>query len=313
MTAGNPVVVICGPTASGKSALALETAKRLDTEIVSADSMQIYRGMDIGTAKPTAEERASVTHRMIDVADPIDSFTVEDYRAGAEECLLRLAGENRVPVVCGGTGFYINALLYRFSFGKVKGSAEVREKYEKALAQEGKAALFARLAAVDPASAEKLHPNDVKRVIRALEIYETTGRPKSEQQDGDRPIRPFLAFSYAWEREVLYRRIERRVDEMLEAGLVSEVEGLLSRGVSPNAQSMQGIGYKEVVDFLNGKYNHSIMSDIIKKNTRNYAKRQITFFKRTEGLIMLDPQEEIGRTADRVVRAAKEKEWIFRN
>ena len=283
------LLVICGATASGKTALAVECAKRLDGEVISCDALLVYRGLNIGTAKPTMEERAGVPHHLIDVCEPYDSFSVSDFERIAVPALEDILARGKVPVLCGGTGFYMNALLYKSSFGSAPADTAVREKYESLAREEGREELHARLREVDPESAEKLHFNDVKRVIRALEIYELTGRKKSLQADGDLPRYPFEAFAFNYPREELYHRIERRVDTMFAAGLVEEVRGLLNSGVSASAQCMQGIGYKEVAELLKNGDNLSTMSDIIKKNTRNYAKRQLTFFKRMENLHWLDP------------------------
>ena len=284
------ILAICGPTASGKTALAVECAKRIDGEVISCDALLVYRGLNVGTAKPTQEEMQGIPHHLIDVCEATDNFSVSDFERIAIPVLEDVFARGKVPVLCGGTGFYMNALLYKSSFGSVPADAAVREKYERIAREEGREALHARLREVDPESADKLHFNDVKRVIRALEIYELTGRKKSVQADGDVPRYPFEAFAYQYPREELYARIERRVDAMIAAGLVEEVQGLLRSGVSESAQCMQGIGYKEVVESLKNGDNLSTMSDIIKKNTRNYAKRQLTFFKRMENLHWLDPR-----------------------
>ncbi len=282
-------LVVCGATATGKTALAAECALRLGGEVVSADSMLVYRGLDIGTAKPTAEERRGVPHHMIDVAEPGSDFSVSDYERMALPVVNDLLSRGKVPVLCGGTGFYLNALLYRSGFGGTPADPSVREKYMRIADAEGREALHARLSAVDPESAAALHPNDVKRVVRALEIYELTGRKKSDQRDLPIPRFPFLAVAFDYPREELYARIGRRVDAMFRAGLVREVQGLLARGIPENAQCMQGIGYKEVIEGLKNGVLQSTMSDIIKQNTRNYAKRQLTFFKRMQGLKLLAP------------------------
>ncbi len=294
------LLVICGPTASGKTALAVECAKRLGGEIVSCDALLVYRGLNIGTAKPTEEEKGGILHHLIDVADPAETFSVSDFERLALAAVEDILAREKLPILCGGTGFYLNAILYRHSFGNAPADASVREKYEKIAREEGREALHARLAAVDPESAEILHVNDVKRVIRALEIFETTGRKKSEQHDGNTPRYPFEAFSFRYPREELYRRIEARVDEMMRAGLVEEVRALLSVGVRRDAQCMQGIGYKEVVESLEKGDLQSTMSDIIKKNTRNYAKRQETFFKKMENLHFVEPAP-IERAASEVI------------
>ncbi len=285
------LLAVCGATASGKTALAVECAKRLGGEIVSCDALLVYKKLNIGTAKPTEEERGGIPHHMIDVVEPTETFSVSDFERLALPVVEDILSRGKVPVLCGGTGFYMNAVLYRSGFGKTPASKEIREKYERLEREEGRAALHRRLEEVDPASASILHENDVKRVIRALEIFELTGKRKSDQNDGKTARYPFEAVAFDFPREVLYARIERRVDKMLREGLVEEVRGLLKSGVPENAQCMQGIGYKEVVEFLKNGDLQSTMSDIIKQNTRNYAKRQLTFFKKMQNLHWLAPEE----------------------
>ncbi len=290
-------LVICGATATGKTALAVACAKLLDGEIVSADSMLVYRGLDIGTAKPTLEERDGVPHHMIDVVSPEENFSVSDYERLAFPVLGEIAARGKVPVLCGGTGFYLNALLYRSSFGGTPGDPALRSEYEEIARSRGNTALHRLLEEADPESAAVLHENDVKRVVRALEIYRLTGKKKSVLQDGKKARMDFAAFAFDYPRERLYARIGERVDRMFEDGLVEEVQSLLTQGISETAQCMQGIGYKEVVEGLKNGDENSTMSDIIKKNTRNYAKRQLTFFKKTEHLHWLAPKpiEEAAR------------------
>ncbi len=285
------LLVICGPTASGKTALAVEAARLLDGEIVSCDAFLIYRGLDIGTAKPSEAEKKGVPHHMIDVVPPTESFSVSDFERMALSCVEEILERGKMPILCGGTGFYINAVLYRHAYGNAPADKTIREKYEKIALEEGKEALHAILQSVDPESAARLHENDVKRVIRALEIYELTGKKKSQQNDGNTPRYPFEAFSFEYPRAELYRRIECRVDEMFKRGLIEEVQTLLQNGVGEDAQCMQGIGYKEVVQGLKKGLLQSTMSDIIKQNTRNYAKRQETFFKKMENLHKITPSD----------------------
>ena len=294
-------LVICGPTASGKTALAVACAEAFGGEVVSCDALLVYRGLNIGTAKPTREEMRGVPHHMIDIADPRSSFSVHDFEERAIPVVEDILARGKMPVLCGGTGFYMNGILFRSGFGLAAGDAAVRAKYEAIAAEKGKAYLHSLLAACDRESAEKLHPNDIRRVIRALEIFELTGRKKSAQADPKTPRYPYEAFCIDWQREILYERIAARVQEMFSEGLVDEVKGLLAAGVSEDAQCMQAIGYKEVVEILKNDGLHSTMSDIIIKNTRNYAKRQLTFFKKLPGLHFLAPDrtevlvEEIGR------------------
>lgn len=293
-------LVICGPTASGKTSLAVDCALALGTEIISADSMLVYKGLDIGTAKPTAEERKGVRHHLIDVAEPTEKFSVSDYEALALPVVQGLFARGKIPVICGGTGFYICALLYKSQFGNAGADEEVRKRYETYLARNGREALHALLGEKDPESAAVLHPNDTKRVIRALEIFDVTGKRKSEQRDPRLPRFDFVVVSVGYPREELYARIDRRVDEMLKAGLVEEVKALL-RSVPETAQCMQGIGYKEVAEGLRAGVSREEIAEQIKKNTRNYAKRQITFFKRMNPFVL--PPEEA--TAERVLQFLK--------
>ena len=285
------ILVICGATASGKTALAVECAKQLNTEIISADSLLIYQGLDIGTAKPTLEERAGVVHHLIDVVQPKQSFSVSDYESKALPIVENLLAQGKTPVICGGTGFYINSLLYKSGFGGAGADERVRAHYESLLIEHGKEYVHAILQEKDPESAAKLHCNDTKRVIRALEIYDVTGKKKSEQDDKLIPRHPFVAVSIHHDRETLYQRINRRVDIMFEDGLENEIRGLTAQGVQKQHQCMQGIGYKEVLEGWENGYTNEEIKELIKKNTRNYAKRQITFFKRLENHTMLTPAD----------------------
>lgn len=296
------LLVICGATASGKTSLAVECAKRLNGEVISCDALLVYRGLNIGTAKPTREEMGGIEHHLIDVADPTDSFTVHDFERLALDAVADISARGKVPVLCGGTGFYLNAVLFQSGFGNAAADEGVRAKYNAIAAEKGKEYLHGLLQEVDAESAAVLHPNDVKRVVRALEIYELTGKKKSDQQDGRVPRFPYEAFAFDYPREVLYERIDRRAAQMFEEGLVEEVRGLLA-SVPENAQCMQAIGYKEVVEWLKNGDNQSTMCDIVQKNTRNYAKRQLTFFKKLPNLHWLTPSdaavEEVIRIYDR--------------
>ncbi len=285
------ILVICGATATGKTNLAVDCAKALNTEIISADSQLVYKGLNIGTAKPTHAEMQGVKHHLIDVVSPTESFSVSDYERLACPQVERLLSEDKCPVVCGGTGFYINSILYNLSYGNVEADEKIRAKYEEVLLNCGKEYLFSLLRQADPETAEKLHVNDTKRVIRALEIFEASGIKKSEQSDSLVPRYNYLAVAVDYPREALYRRIDCRVDVMFNSGLIDEVKSLLSRGIDEKFQCMQAIGYKEVLEGLKNGYNESTMRDIIKRNTRHYAKRQITFFKKLKGIVWLKPNE----------------------
>ncbi len=291
------ILVICGATASGKTKLSVDCALKLNSEVISADSQLIYKELNIGTAKPLKEEMRGVQHHMIDIVEPTDRFSVSDYEKSALPIVEKLISESKIPVICGGTGFYINSLLFDLSYGKTAADEEVRLKYTLFFEKYGKQALYEKLREVDPVTAEKLHPNDIKRLIRALEIYELSGKRKSEQNDGFLPRFDYTAVAIDYPRDELYDRINKRVDNMFDDGLINEVKGLLSRGIDENYQCMQAIGYKEVVSGLKNGDLQSTMSDIIKLNTRHYAKRQLTFFKKLPNLVWLKPEEA---TADRI-------------
>lgn len=282
-------LVVCGPTGSGKTKLSIDLAKAFDGEIISADSVAIYKGLNIGSAKPTEKERSEVVHHMIDVVSPTEEFSVAEYKELSRKILSDVIKRGKTPVICGGTGYYIDALLYDFSYGNCPKNEKFRLKCEKIIEEQGVLSLHERLRSVDKETADILHPNDVMRIVRALEIYETTGKKKSEITDKKTPVVPFFAFSYDYEREVLYERIEKRVDKMFADGLIDEVNGLLDSGVTADMQSMQAIGYKEVVSGLNEKLSEEQIKETVKRNTRRYAKRQITWFKKTDNLVFLSP------------------------
>lgn len=294
----NKLLIICGATATGKSDLAVECAKILDSEVISADSMNVYKGLDIGTAKPSEEEKQGIVHHLIDVVSPYERYTVGDYRAQALPILKNLLERGKIPVICGGTGFYINSLLYNLSYGNGLGDLTIRDKYKKIAEEYGNEKVFDVLKEYDPETAEKLHPNDLKRVIRALEIYES-GTKKSDITDDMTPLFDYSAYSFDFPRETLHARIDKRVDKMIETGLIEEVIGLKKAGVRFTDQCMQGIGYKEIYDYLKGNSSFENAVSTIKLNTRHYAKRQITFFKKLPGLIYLTPGN-LTETAQRI-------------
>ena len=284
------VLVICGATASGKTALSVACAKAFNGEIISADSLLVYKGLNIGTAKPTLDERAGVPHYMIDVVEPTESFSVSDYEEMALPIVERLLKEGKTPIICGGTGFYINSLLYKSQFGNVGANEELRAEYERLAEEKGKEYVYSILCEKDAESAKKLHYNDLKRVIRALEIYDVTGKAKSLQQDAPIPRFDFAAVSIDYPRDKLYNRINLRVEQMFKQGLLEEVQGLLHGGVTEEMQCMQGIGYKEIAEGLRIGATEAEMMEIIKNNTRKYAKRQQTFFKRMQNHTYLSPE-----------------------
>lgn len=278
------VIVVGGATASGKTALAVALAEKYDGEVISADALLVYRGLDIGTAKPTAAERRGVPHYMIDVAEPTENFSVSDYERMALPVLKDILSRGKTAIVCGGTGFYMQALLFSRTLGGAAADEKVREKYMRIAEEKGRGYLHFLLKECDEESAAKLHENDVKRVVRALEIYELTGKKKSEQHDALTPRFAYEAYAVDYPREELYERIDRRVETMFDAGLVDEVKGLIARGVDEHCQCMQAIGYKEILEGLRGGESEGEMKEKIKKNTRNYAKRQLTFFRKFAGL-----------------------------
>lgn len=274
------VAGIVGPTASGKTALSLALAGERDIEIVCMDSMQIYRGMDIGTAKPGRAEQAAIPHHLLDVAEPTEEYSVGRYLEEAGAAIRGILERGRLPVLVGGTGLYLRALGEGLTLGHTPGDEGLRAKWEAYERERGREALHAQLEKVDAASAARLHPNDTRRVIRALEVFELTGRPISAQQP--RPSESpydFRLYAPLWPREELYARADRRVDAMLAEGLAEELARLLALGVPEGAQSMQGIGYKELIPFVKGEAALEECAGLIKRRTRNYAKRQLTWFR----------------------------------
>lgn len=289
----NKLLVICGATATGKTELAVNCAKKINSEVVSADSQLVYKGLNIGTAKPTPDEMCGIVHHMIDVVEPSCNFSVSDYAAKAEPIVDCLLAKGKTPVVCGGTGFYINSLLYDLSYGNAAADESVRLKYQTLLEEKGREYVYELLKSVDPQSAATLHVNDTKRIIRALEIYAVSGKRKSDLNDGFKCKRDYVAVAIDYPRDELYKRINARVDKMFESGLVEEVKGLIAAGIDEKCRCMQAIGYKEVFECLKTGKNDSTMRDTIKQNTRHYAKRQITFFKKIKGIIWLKPENAL--------------------
>lgn len=277
-----PLIILVGPTAVGKTDLAVRLALELNGEILSADSMQIYKGMDIGTAKPSFDERKGIPHHLIDLVSPDEAFTVADFQTHYQRKLSELQEKNLTALLSGGTGLYVRAVTRGFDFPDPPGDPHLRDELRQKAAAEGNQALHQWLAKVDPISAEKIHPNDLKRVLRALEVYIKTGIPFSHQQKTRTSELPAntIYIGITREREELYKRIELRVDKMLTAGLLEEVQGLLEKGYGPELQSMQGLGYKELIPVLTGDSSLEDAVALLKKRTRHYAKRQLTWFRR---------------------------------
>jgi tRNA dimethylallyltransferase len=288
-------IVLLGPTAVGKTRLAIELAKELNGEILSADSMQVYRGMDIGTAKPTLAERQGVPHHLIDIRNPDEAWTVSDFVREAQTSNLKLQNAGKTPIIVGGTGLYLWAYLEGFAFPISPADKELRSKLE----QLDTPSLYFRLSTVDLQAAQKIHPHDKKRIIRALEVYELTGKPITELQRRV-PDSPHLSvgnhkpllIGINLPREGLYSRINLRVDSMIKKGLIEEVKGLLAKGYSADLFSFQALGYKEAIEHLNSKSTKQQMIEELKKRTRNFARRQMTWFRRFKNVSWFSPEEK---------------------
>lgn len=285
-------IIIAGPTASGKTALSIDIAKELSGEIISADSMQIYKYMDIGTAKPTECEMQGIKHHMISIVDPKESYSASMYKQDALKCIEDIFSRGKTPIIVGGTGLYINALTYDMDFSNTLRDDDYREKLKEYANEKGNNELFKLLEGSDQLAASKLHENDVKRVIRALEVKKLTGRSLYENSDTFKENKapfPYTYFALDWDREVLYERINKRVDIMIENGLLDEMRVLLSMGLTKQMQSMQGIGYKQLFDYFEDKISLDDTIELIKMESRRYAKRQLTWFRNDKRIIFLDP------------------------
>ena len=287
------IIAVAGPTASGKSALALELCKRLGGELVSLDSMQIYKGLDIGTAKPTKAEQAEVRHHMIDICDPREKFSAADFAERAHGVIADIRSRGKRVVLCGGTGLYLDTVLGRLDFGEIESNEKLRRDLIAFAEKNGADALYERLVKIDPQAAEKIHKNNVRRVARAIEIYELTGKTKTEHDReaiSDSPYDSLIIGLDYNDREVLYNRINRRVDLMIDAGLETEVRSLLSEGLlSADSTAGQAIGYKEMLGYIAGEYTLEDAIEKIKLGTRRYAKRQLTWLRRNPDINWLYP------------------------
>lgn len=289
-----PLVILTGPTAVGKSELSLSLAKAIDGEIISADSMQVYRGMDVGSAKLMPSEQQGVPHHLLDILDPEEEFNVVLFQRLAAQAVRDICQRGHIPIVTGGTGFYIQALLYDIDFTENDEDTSFRSRLEDLAAKEGADVLYQRLLAVDPKACETIHKNNVKRVIRALEFYEKTGQRISEHNESQRQNQSPYRFAYFVlndERSALYSRMDRRVDQMLENGLEAEVRRLAAQGCTKDLVSMQGLGYKEMLAYLNGELSLEEAVYIIKRDTRHFAKRQLTWFRRERDVIWLEKEQ----------------------
>lgn len=286
-----PLIVLTGPTAVGKTKTSIALAKMVNGEIISADSMQVYKGMDIGSAKITPEEMEGVPHHLIDVLEPTEDFNVVVFQDLAKKAMEEIYKKGKVPILVGGTGFYIQSVLYDIDFTEEENDTPYRAELEKEAEEKGGQVLHDRLREVDPESAAAIHPNNVKRVIRALEYFALTGEKISEHNEEQRQKEApydFCYFVLEDDRTVLYERIDKRVDEMLAQGLLQEVESLQKQGLKRGMVSMQGLGYKEILDYLEGEISLDRAIYLIKRDTRHFAKRQMTWFRREKNVIFLD-------------------------
>lgn len=286
------IVCVVGPTASGKTNYAIELAQKEDGEVVSCDSMQIYRHMNIGTAKPTLDEMKGIPHHMMDFLDPGENYSVADFVKDARGCIEDILRRGKLPILCGGTGLYIDSIVNQIEFSEAETDLEYRESLWKLAKEEGADAVHCLLQQADPIAASQIHPNNVKRVIRALEIQKTTGMTKTEADSLAKktPVYHAEMFGMELEREELYRRINLRVDMMMEQGLLEEVEKLLEMGIPETATSMQAIGYKELVGYFNGSMSLQEAVEKIKQESRRYAKRQLSWFRRNKKIIWIKRQ-----------------------
>jgi len=291
-----PLIIIAGPTATGKTDLSILLAERIGGEIVSADSVQVYRYLDIGSAKPTAEERRGIPHYMIDVVTPDVNFTVFDYQSMARKHILEIHSRGKLPILVGGTGLYIKALIDEYTFRSGKYNPSVREKLQRELADYGKEHLYRKLQQVDPVGGEKLHPNDTRRIIRALEYYYLTGEPISRQQEltlQNKSPYELIMFGLTMKRELLYARINHRVDLMLQKGLLLEVKDILKKGYASNSKALQSLGYRHMLMYLQKNWEWEKIVSVFKQDTRKFAKRQLTWFRADKRITWLEIEPEM--------------------
>ena len=289
------VIVICGPTASGKTALSIELAKKINGEIVSCDSMQIYKDMNIGTAKPTKEEMQGIKHYLIDFVSPDERYSVADYKKDAKKAIKEIIEKRKTPIIVGGTGLYVDSLIYEIEYQDIEFDEAYRNKLEEQVNKEGLDVLYEKAKTIDTEEIEKISKNDKKRILRILEIYHATGKNKTEQEKESRKKEveyDYKVYALNWNREKLYERINKRVDIMIEQGLIEEVRRIYEK-YEKFPTAMQGLGYKEVVEYIEGKITKEEMIEKIKQETRRYAKRQLTWFRKNKQTIWLDAEDTI--------------------
>ena len=295
MSEKQKVIVICGPTASGKTATSIELAKKLNGEIISADSMQIYKDMDIGTAKPTKEEMQGIKHYLLDFVSPEERYSVAQYKQDAKKAIKEILAKGKTPIIVGGTGLYVDSLIYEIEYNDINIDENYREELEKIQEKEGLEKLYQMAIEIDPIAMEKISKNDKKRIMRVLEIYKATGKTKTQQEIESRqkPVEyDYKVFAINWDREILYQRINKRVDIMINQGLIKEVQNILAK-YNKFPTAMQGLGYKEVVEYINGVCTKEEMIEKIKMETRRYAKRQLTWFRKNKQTIWLEGANDI--------------------
>ncbi len=296
------LIVILGPTAVGKTAVGLRVAEQIGAEIISADSAAVYRGMDIGTAKPTPEERARVRFHLIDVADPSEPFTAAKFRERALDAIREIQARGRRVLIVGGTGLYLRVLLHGFSLAPPPGDPAVRQRLQQEARQHGLPALYARLQQIDPEAAARIHPNDAVRIVRALEVYATTGKPISQWQRRAESELPALKFGLTMPRNLLYQRIDARVDQMMAQGFLNEVQNLLSKGYNKDLPALKGLGYRHLIAHLMGECTLDEAVARWKRDTRRFAKRQMTWFRREPVIRWLDASAGVEATAQQIVQ-----------
>ncbi len=287
------VIVICGPTASGKTALSIQLAQKINGEIISSDSMQIYKDMNIGTAKPDKQEMQGIKHYLLDFVEPNQRYSVADYKKDAENAIEDILQKGKVPIIVGGTGLYVDSLIYGIEYQNIEFNENYRKELEQRAEKEGLEKLYEEAQKIDPQAMEKISHNDQKRILRVLEIYNATGKTKTEQEIESRKNEvkyDYKVFAINMDREKLYDRINKRVDIMIQKGLIEEVENLLKK-YNEFPTAMQGLGYKEVVEYLQGIVSKEEMIENIKRESRRYAKRQITWFKKNKQTIWIGPND----------------------
>lgn len=297
-TGEKPLLVVCGPTASGKTALSLKLAEDFDGEIISADSAQVYRKLDIGSDKVSVAERKRVRHHLIDVRDPDQTFTMADFKREATKAIEDIQRRGKIPIICGGTGLYISAVVDNYDLPVAPPDEKIREKLESDYRAGGKEKLYTMLQELDPVAASKIHPNNVRYVARALEIILKTGEPLRPKKAN--PLYSAFKMAIDWPREVLYERVNHRVDEQIQKGLLNELKTLLTEGYDEQLQAFSALGYKEYFPYLRGEKSLDDCKEELKQNTRNFAKRQLTWFRKEEDIYWISPEEFLTLTRDRI-------------